>query len=84
LCGVAAALLVRAESDMSDVSDVAERGAVAAWVHGRAGELATSRRGGVRGTTLRDVLDSLSDAWRVADTERGPYPVLCELPVVPG
>jgi NAD(P)H-hydrate epimerase len=77
LCGVAAALLVRAESD------VAERGAVAAWIHGRAGELATARRGGVRGTTLRDVLAALSDAWRGEET-RAPYPVLCELPAVPG
>jgi ADP-dependent NAD(P)H-hydrate dehydratase / NAD(P)H-hydrate epimerase len=77
LCGVAAALLVHAESD------VAERGAVAAWVHGRAGELATARRGGVRGTTLRDVLDALSGAWRGAD-ESAPYPVLAELPAVPG
>ena len=77
LCGVAAALMVRAEND------VVERGAVAAWVHGRAGEIATARRGGVRGTTLRDVLAALSDAWR-AESPRAPYPVLCELPAVPG
>jgi NAD(P)H-hydrate epimerase len=77
LCGVAAVLLVRAESA------VAERGVVAAWIHGRAGELATARRGGVRGSTLRDVLDALSDAWRGAD-EGAPYPVLAELPAVPG
>jgi NAD(P)H-hydrate epimerase len=62
---------------------VAERGVVAAWIHGRAGELATARRGGVRGSTLRDVLDALSDAWRGAD-EGAPYPVLAELPAVPG
>jgi hypothetical protein len=33
---------------------------------------------------LRDVLDALSDAWRADAAERAPYPVLCELPAVPG
>ena len=62
-----------------------ERGAAAAWVHGRAAELATARRGGVRGTTLADVIDALPDAWRAPDpAARPPYPVLCELPAVPG
>lgn len=66
-------------------------GAAAAWVHGCAGELATARRGGVRGTTLADVLDALQDAWPRgawqgddAPPARAPYPVLAELPQVVG
>jgi hypothetical protein len=70
--------------------DVVAVGSTAAWVHGRAGELATARRGGVRGTTLADVLDALQDAWPRPDaagrltSARAPYPVLAELPAVPG
>ncbi|AHG90545.1 NAD(P)H-hydrate epimerase [Gemmatirosa kalamazoonensis] len=79
LTGIAAALLVHANAD----ARATERGAAAAWIHGRAGEIATARRGGVRGTTLRDVLGALSDAWR-GDAARAPYPVLAELPAVPG
>ena len=54
-------------------------------MHGRAGEIATDRRGGVRGTTLSDVLDALPDAWRAPEpADLPPYPVLVELPAVPG
>ncbi len=82
LGGVAAALLAHAPADET----AAWRGAAAAWVHGRAGELATARRGGVRGVTLADVLDALRDAWPRDDAgvDRAPYPVLAELPRVPG
>lgn len=78
LGGIAAALLGARNADVSAL----DAGAAAAWVHGRAAELATARRGGVRGTTLDDVLASLPDAWR-ARNERAPYPVLVELPAVP-
>ncbi len=82
LGGIAAPLLAQNPHE----SSAARCAAAAAWVHGRAGELATARRGGVRGTTLADVLDSLQDAWpRDSDVERrAPYPVLAELPRVPG
>jgi NAD(P)H-hydrate epimerase len=85
LSGIAAALMVGPGEP-----DGAAVGAAAAWVHGRAGELATARRGGVRGTTLADVLDALQDAWPRPDaaggftSARAPYPVLAELPAVPG
>jgi NAD(P)H-hydrate epimerase len=82
LGGIAVALL--AGGDGADV-DVLAIGAAAAWVHGRAAELATRRRGGVRGTTLADVLDALSDAWPRAggrDEDTTTYPVLAELPAV--
>jgi NAD(P)H-hydrate epimerase len=85
LSGIAAALMVGPGEP-----DGAAVGAAAAWVHGRAGELATARRGGVRGTTLGDVVDALQDAWPRPDaadrltSARAPYPVLAELPAVPG
>ncbi len=80
LGGVAAALLAHAGESQAALF----RGAAAAWVHGRAGEIATARRGGVRGTTLADVLDALRDAWPRGDEPRAPYPVLAELPRVAG
>jgi NAD(P)H-hydrate epimerase len=84
LGGVAAALLAGEPHRTSvTASGAADAGAAAAWVHGRAGELATVRRGGVRGTTLDDVLGALQDAWHDQPT-RAPYPVLAELPRVPG
>jgi NAD(P)H-hydrate epimerase len=82
LGGIAAALLCAVPPALAG----ARAGAAAAAVHGRAAELATARRGGVRGTTLADVLDALSDAWPRAGrpAPRPPYPVLAELPAVPG
>lgn len=80
LGGVAAALLAHADEPQAALF----RGAAAAWVHGRAGELATARRGGVRGATLVDVLDALQEAWPRVDERRAPYPVLAELPAVAG
>jgi NAD(P)H-hydrate epimerase len=87
LGGIAAALLGRTRRrDDGGPESATEYAATAAWVHGRAGELATARRGGVRGTTLGDVVDALSDAWpREHPPEPRPcYPVLAELPRVPG
>jgi len=85
LAGIAAALLCAARPP-ARAESAGRYAATAAWVHGRAGEIATARRGGVRGTTLADVLDALSAAWP-RDTDaagRAPYPVLLELPAVPG
>lgn len=53
-------------------------GATAAWIHGRAAELAGPR---VRGTTLEDVLEMLPNAWSI-DTTPLRYPILTELPAV--
>ncbi|MGI8618352.1 MAG: NAD(P)H-hydrate dehydratase [Gemmatimonadaceae bacterium] len=53
---------------------------VAAWIHGRAAELATGGRNS-RGTTLDDVLRMLPDAWQPVK-EKHPRGVLAELPAV--
>jgi NAD(P)H-hydrate epimerase len=74
LSGIAATLLAQ-------MGDPLDAGACAAWVHGRAGELARDASGGVRGTTLDDVLDALPGAWRHVPST-APYPVLAELPAV--
>jgi NAD(P)H-hydrate epimerase len=61
------------------------RGAPRAWVHGRAGELATARRGGVaapRSTTCSPRWPTPGRATGCA--HRRAYPVLAELPRVPG
>jgi hypothetical protein len=53
----------------------------------RAAEHATRDRGGVRGATLADVLHALPAAWRDVERAGGEplaYPVLAELPAVPG
>jgi NAD(P)H-hydrate epimerase len=54
--------------------------ASAAWVHGRAAEIA-SRGGWVRGVTLADVIDALPEVWSFDDRELEP-PVLARLPRV--
>jgi NAD(P)H-hydrate epimerase len=74
LSGIAATLVMQRE-------EAVESGACAAWLHGRAAELASEA--GVRGATLADVLDALPRAWR-EPVERPPYPVLAMLPAVPG
>lgn len=79
LSGIAAALL----ADVPDAAAVVERAAAAAWFHGRAGEIATARRGGVRGTTLHDVVGALAEAWH-GEVPAAPYPALAELPAVAG
>jgi ADP-dependent NAD(P)H-hydrate dehydratase / NAD(P)H-hydrate epimerase len=53
---------------------------IAAWVHGRAGEVANLGRV-VRGVTLNDVLHALSSVWRF-DGPRPRPPILLELPRV--
>lgn len=50
----------------------------AAWVHGRAGEVAAAN-GSVRGSSLEDVVVALRDVWRL-DDPRPRYPVLAALP----
>lgn len=52
--------------------------ACAAWVHGRAAELTP----GVRGFMLTDVLERLSEAWRLDQLASPIYPVLTALPAV--
>ncbi len=89
LGGIAATLLAQ-------LGDPLTAGAAAAWVHGRAAEIAQWGRGrrgerrwspargengGARGITLADVEDSIARVWR----EEAPpftYPVLAEIPVV--
>jgi NAD(P)H-hydrate epimerase len=73
LAGLAATLVMQR-------GEALESGACAAWLHGRAAELASAA--GVRGATLVDVLDALPAAWR-EPIARPPYPVLAWLPAVP-
>jgi NAD(P)H-hydrate epimerase len=51
---------------LAQIGDATTAAAAAAWVHGRAAELANRRRA-IRGVTLRDVLDHLSQAWCLDD-----------------
>lgn len=53
---------------------------VAAWIHGRAAELATGDRNS-RGTTLDDVLRMLPEAWQPVEQKLAPG-VLAELPAI--
>jgi NAD(P)H-hydrate epimerase len=79
LTGIAATLLAQ-------TGDALVAGGAAAWVHGRAAELAQQTSPNVghrptRGVTLDDVLAALPGAWQL--DERPPrYPVLTELPAV--
>jgi NAD(P)H-hydrate epimerase len=63
-------------------SDAVMAAAGGAWAHGRAAELATAVRGGVRGTALDDVLAALPAAWRMRQAQTM-YPVLAALPAPP-
>jgi NAD(P)H-hydrate epimerase len=93
LGGVLAALLAaagaKAGGDGGEPAALAlDAAAAAAWAHGRAGELATRRAGGVRGTALDDVVAALAHVWPRhggrALARVGPaYPVLATLPRVP-
>jgi len=71
LAGIAGTLLAQ-------MSDPRTAAAVAAWIHGRAAELAGPR---TRGTTLEDVLEMLPNAWAIDRTPLR-YPVIAELPSV--
>lgn len=73
LAGIAVTLLAQ-------TSDALSSGACAAWIHGRAGEIANTGRP-VRGVTVFDVLDALGHAWRPVGTVPSP-PVLAELPAI--
>jgi len=53
----------------------ADAAAIAAWVHGRAAELATDRAGAVRGVTLGEVLTAMPNAWREIAARPAPAPL---------
>ena len=72
LAGVAATLLAQ----MDDPLDAA---ACAAWIHGRAGEIAGAS--GARGATIADVVDALTTVWSEAVAGARP-PVLAELTAI--
>jgi NAD(P)H-hydrate repair Nnr-like enzyme with NAD(P)H-hydrate dehydratase domain len=65
---------------MAQVGSALEAGAAAAWVHGRAAELAAPD-GEIRGVTLDNVLDALREAWKLESSPRAPH-VLAELAAV--
>jgi hydroxyethylthiazole kinase-like uncharacterized protein yjeF len=73
LSGIAATLLAQLE-------DPLRAGACAAWVHGRAAEIAGDGRA-LRGVTLGDVVHALPRAWLLEEAPPRP-PVLAELPAV--
>jgi NAD(P)H-hydrate epimerase len=73
LAGISASLLVR-------LNDPLVAGACAAWVHGRAGEIATRGRA-PRGVPLSRVLESLELAWNFSP-QPSSYPGILELPAV--
>ena len=85
LSGIAGTLLTQLE-------DALLAGAAGAWVHGHAAERAASTASvaaqstsralpRIRGTTLADVVASLSLGWTI-DSRPSRYPVLAELPIV--
>jgi hypothetical protein len=91
LGGIAATLLAQ-------MGDAQRAGAAAAWVHGRAAEIAElGGRGGhywrrvrrghsartSRGVTLADIEAAIARVWVEEDCPRS-YPVLAELPAVDG
>lgn len=73
LSGIAGTLLTQ-------IGNAATAGAAAAWIHGRAAELAAHGR--VRGVTLEDVLTALSLCWPSRPVHGPAYPILLELPRV--
>jgi NAD(P)H-hydrate epimerase len=75
LSGVAATLFAQ-------MGDPFRSAACAAWIHGRAAELAGEGRS-VRGVTLAEVLAAFGRAWE-PPREQTRYPVLVELPPVEG
>ena len=72
LAGIAGTLIAQME-------DPLEAAACAAWIHGRAGEVAGGR--GARGTDIDDVVDALATVWREPLPVARP-PVLAELPAI--
>ncbi|HJR67141.1 MAG TPA: NAD(P)H-hydrate dehydratase [Gemmatimonadaceae bacterium] len=73
LAGISASLLSR-------TADALVAGACAAWVHGRAGEVATRGRA-PRGVPLSRVLEGLELAWNFSPPPPS-YPAILELPAV--
>jgi NAD(P)H-hydrate epimerase len=73
LAGIAVTLLAQ-------IGDSLKSGAAAAWIHGRAGEIANLGRP-VRGVTIGDVLDALNHAWRLSSSQPT-EPILTELPAI--
>ena len=73
LAGIAVTLL-------GQTGDPFRSGTCAAWIHGRAGEIANAGRP-VRGVTINDVVDALGHAWRLSNAPP-PSPLLTELPVL--
>lgn len=73
LAGIAVTLLAQ-------IGDSITSGGAAAWIHGRAGEIANAGRP-VRGVNIGDVLDALSHAWRL-NTSPPAAPSLTELPAI--
>ena len=73
LAGIAGTLITQC-------GEAFETGAAAAWIHGRAGELAARGRS-IRGVTLERILCALSRAWRLTG-KPARYPVLAELPQI--
>lgn len=61
LSGIAGTLLAQ-------TGDPQQSGACAAWVHGRAAEIAQGG-GPIRGVELHDILDALRAAWNVVDSD---------------
>ncbi|MGH7654211.1 MAG: NAD(P)H-hydrate dehydratase, partial [Gemmatimonadaceae bacterium] len=72
LGGMVATLLAQGSEARASAS-------AAAWVHGRAAEIAGAGR--ARGVDVYDVLTALREAWRLEAPPAGPT-VLCELPAV--
>ncbi|HTR76863.1 MAG TPA: NAD(P)H-hydrate dehydratase [Gemmatimonadaceae bacterium] len=68
---------------LAQIPDAATAGAAAAWVHGRAAEIASPTSGIIRGAVLNDVLDALREVWDLDATPLR-YPVLFELGPVGG
>jgi len=73
LAGIAVTLLAQ-------TGDSLRSGACAAWIHGRAAEIANAGRP-IRGVTIGDVLDALGHAWRLQSVP-STIPILAELPAV--
>lgn len=65
---------------LAQTGDPLRSGACAAWIHGRAAEIANAGRP-VRGVTLTDVMEGLAWSWDLAATPPAPG-VLAELPSV--
>jgi NAD(P)H-hydrate epimerase len=65
---------------MAQCDDALHAGGAAAWVHGRAAELAAPD-GAIRGVTLDDVLAALREAWLFVEPPRAAH-VLAELAAV--